>query len=228
MVAVSDTRIANMALSHLGARHTIESLTEVSTEAEAAELWYEFSRLQTLELHDWSFARRRVVLTTHSEAIPTASNTPLAGVWAFKYTYPENCVAIRKIQNPLAPPLDAVPFSIELNIDGNEKVILTNMDSAVAVYTFDQMEPSLYSPGFVLALSYALAANMAFSLTGKISLEKSMLQKFFAIVGLAGAENANEGVDPPPRDADWIRARSGAGRTVGTAQSWTANPDGTN
>lgn len=63
MVAISDTRIANMALSHLGARHTIENLSEVSTEAEAAELWYEFSRLQTLESHDWGFARRRIVLT---------------------------------------------------------------------------------------------------------------------------------------------------------------------
>lgn len=227
MVAISTTRIANMALSHLGARHTIESLIEVTTEAEAAELWYEFSLLQTLESHDWGFARRRVVLTTHSEAIPTTSNTPLAGVWAFKYVYPENCVAVRKIQNPLAPPLDAVPFEIELNIDGNEKVILTNMENAVAVYTFDQQEPSLYSAGFVLALSYALAANMAFSITGKVSLEKVMFQKFFTVVGIAGAENANEGVRPPPRDADWVRARHGVS-TVGTGQSWRALPDGSN
>lgn len=228
MVAISETRIASMALSHIGARHDIENLAEVSTEAAAADLWYEFSRLQTLEAFDWTFARRRVQLTEHSEAIPTTSNTPLAGVWAFKYRYPPNCVTVRKIQNPFAPPLDAVPFEIELNNDGTEKVILTNMDTAVCVFTFDQTEVSLYSPGFVLAFSFALASNIAFTLTGKLSIEKSMFEKFLTAAGTAGAANLNEGVRPPPRDADWIRARAGGGATVGTGQSWSAFPDGSN
>lgn len=227
MASISKTRIANMALSHVGAENDIESLSEVTVEAAAVELWYDYSLQQTLEAFDWSFARKRVVLTLHGDVISTTANEPLAGVWGFRYKYPNDCVVVRKMQHPNAPPDDAIPFEIELSLAGNEKTILTNAENAVAVYTFFQEAVNLFSPGFVLALSFAIATNIAFTLTGKMSLEKAMLAKFIHFVGIAAANSLNEAVRPPPRDADWIRDRTGAGSsTVG--QDWRPFADGNN
>ena len=150
---ISDVIIANMALSHVGAKSTIEAIGEASTEGRVIDLWFEFSRKQTLEGHDWNFARKRRTLTTHAE-------DPPEGVWGFRYVYPGDCVAARKIENPTASaPLvwiqnftdpetrgDAIPFEVEMNDAGNEKTILTNLDDAKLVYTFDQTDAGVYSP----------------------------------------------------------------------------------
>lgn len=227
MASISKTRIANMALSHVGAENDIESLSEVSVEAAAVELWYDYSLQQTLEAFDWSFARKRIVLTLHGDTISTTANEPLAGVWGFRYKYPNDCVVVRKIQHPNAPPDDAIPFEIELSLKGDEKTILTNAENAVAVYTFFQEAVHLFSPGFVLAFSFAIATNIAFTLTGKLSLEKVMFHKFVQFVGIAAANALNEAVRPPPRDADWIRNRTGGGSsTVG--QDWRPFANGNN
>ncbi|KKK98232.1 hypothetical protein LCGC14_2644810 [marine sediment metagenome] len=208
---ISETRIANMALSHVGTKSHIESLSEASPEAKECSLWYDFSRLQILAAYDWSFARLRTQLALHSDTIPTTSNTPLAGVWGFRYQYPANCLAVRKIQNPNAPPDDALPFEIELSLDGHEKTILTNEEDAVCVYTFDQKSVNLYSGAFVSTFSHLLAAHIAYALTGKNTIVQRELQIYSNLLIGAGSIDANEGVSPPPRDTDWIRARGTIG-----------------
>ena len=227
MVEISDTLIANMALTHVGAENDIEELLEETVEAKACNTWYGFSLLQTLEAYDWSFARRRAVLTLHGDTISTTAQQPLAGVWGFRYVYPADCVVLRKMQHPNAPPDNALPFEIELSLDGNEKTIVTNVENAVAVFTFNQTAANLYTPGFVLALSYALAVNIAYTLTAKITVSKEMERRFGIAIGHAAANMLNEAVEKPPRDAAWIRDRTGAGTgTVG--QDWRPFADGSN
>ncbi len=227
MPEISDVIIANMALTHIGAENDIESLDEQTVEAKAIRTWYDFSLQQALEAFDWSFARSRIVLTLHADTISTTSNQPLAGVWGFRYSYPPNCVTVRKIQHPNAPPDNALPYQIELNLDRTEKTIVTNVENAVAVYTFVQTAANLYTPGFVLGLSFALAANIAFTLTGKLSVKKAMTTDFVLAINIAAANMLNEEVEKPPRDADWIRDRSGKGTgTVG--QDWRPFADGNN
>ncbi len=228
MAEISKEIIVNMALAHIGDRSNVEDLAgEQTTEAEQGRLWYDYSRQQVLESHDWNFARRRVAGTLHADTIPTTAHQPWAGTWGFRYRYPANCLAMRKVQHPSAPPADAVPFDIELSIAGTEKTILTNMENAVLVYTFDQERSELYTPGFVLAFSLFLASNMSFSLSGKLSLAQTLTKRAFQAVGVAAANMANEQVSPPPRDADWVRARSG-GAASGGRPDWTAYPDGQN
>jgi len=218
MPTISDTRIANMALSHVGSRANIESLDdEVSTEAKVCRLWFDFSRTQTLEAFDWNFARVRVVLTTHGEAAPD-------GVWGFRYVYPGDCVSARKLENPTGtvsgqtgvwvsnfstPAIrgDAIPFEIEMNAAGNEKTILTDLSDATLVYTFEQKSMALWSPLSVEAIALALASHISFTLTGKVKLSQNLAQTFQNIMLLAPASNANEFVDKPPRDAEHIRGR---------------------
>ena len=204
---VSDTGIANMALSHVGAKSTIENLEEKSAGARQCRIWYDYSRIMVLEAHDWNFARKRRTLALHGDTISETSSDPLAGVWGYRYEYPDDCVMARKIQNPNAPPGDATPFAVEGSLSGSEKTILTDLQDAVLVYTWDQASTNMFSPQFVLALSHLLAHHIAFSLTGNRKIKIDELKIFQGLVVVAAGANANEGVEPPPRDADWIRAR---------------------
>ncbi len=218
MPTISDTRIANMALSHVGTRSSIESLEdEISNEAEVCRLWYEFSRRQTLEGFDWNFARKRITLTKHSEDPPD-------GVWGFRYVYPADCIVARKLENPTGtvegqtgrwiadfstPEVrgDAIPFEVETDSTGQTKSILSNLSDAKLVYTFEQLDTGLYSPLFVEALSRALGSHIAFTLTGKLALANALANSFTNAMFTASASSANEQVAKPPRDADFIRGR---------------------
>ena len=201
MATISKVRIANMALSHVGTKSTIESLTEDSAEAHECDLWYDYCRLQALEAYDWNFARKRQTLALHSD-------DPPEGVWGFRYQYPADCVALRNIVNPLGPDADAIPFEVEMNDTGETKTILTDMEDAVMAYTFNQSVTVMYSPFFVMTFSYLLAHHIAFSLTGKTKIRDTMIGIYDNLILTAPAHNANERVGKPPRDADWIRGRS--------------------
>lgn len=204
---ISPVGIANMALSHIGAKSTIESFTENSSAAKQANIWYDYSRLQVLEAYDWSFARKRRTLALHGDTISETAADPLAGVWGFRYSYPDDCVATRKIQNPNAPPDDAVPYDIETSLDGQQKTILTNLESAVLVYTWDLTNTDMFSVLFVSALSHLLAHQIAFSVTGERKIKITELNIYEGVLARAMAISANQSVDAPPREAPWIRAR---------------------
>jgi hypothetical protein len=189
-----------MALSNIGTRSTIASFDENSTEAKECKLWYDFSRTQALEAFDWSFARRRLALALHGDDAPEMR-------WSFRYQYPANCIAARYIENPLGPTADAVPFEIELSEDGNTKSLLTNQEDAVLVYTSDMTQTTMYTSHFVETLSHLLAFHIAIQLTGKRSIKSDMAQMYSALLRAAPAQNANERVGAPPREAEWIRSR---------------------
>ena len=209
MVDRSPATIANMALAHIGQRHSVEDLeTDSSPEAVTCRLWYNEARLAALQAHDWTFARKRVSATAHADTISEVDGQPYVGTWGFRYRYPDNCAAVREIQSAVSPPEDAIPFEIELNLVGNERTILTNQGEAVIVYTFDQKATALFSPAFVSALSLLLGHYIAFTITGKRSVSNDMLKKYQQMVGAAAAHDGNEGMRKPPRDAEWIRGRA--------------------
>ena len=200
MATISSVKIANMALSHVGAKSSIESFTENSAEARQVNLWYDYSRLQALEAFNWNFARKRITLAVHSEAAPT-------DIWAYRYQYPADCILVREIANPAGKLADAVPFDIEVDATGNEKTILTDVQDAKLVYTFDVTAPSLFSAFFVEVLSHLLAYHITFSITGDLKLKAAQLQIYMALMNKAPAHNANEAMGAAPREAPWIRGR---------------------
>lgn len=192
--------IANMALSAIGARSTIASLNENSSEGAACKLWYDFSRLQTLAAYDWSFARKRVALTE-------STDDPVEGVWLYRYIIPTDCVAMRYIWNPLGRAADAVPFDTELSDDGT-RTILTNMEDAILVYTSDVSSLSLFTPFFIDALATYLGFRICVTITGDLNKRNAMAQQFVSMMRVAPSQDANESMDEAPRDAEAIRARN--------------------
>lgn len=199
LAGMSDIKIANLALSHLGVSATIQSFTERSTEASVTSLWYDFARLQVLESHDWSFARKVVTLALHDDAA--------SGLWTYRYQRPADCVIIRTLVNPLGRSMDAVPFQLENSDNGETETILTDLEDATCRYTFNASAPNLFQPGFIQSLSYLLAHYAAMPLTNSQDLQAIMLNSYIRSQRNAAAMNSNEAVGDVPRDADWIRER---------------------
>tara|TARA_R110000851_G_scaffold157194_4_gene300004 strand:+ start:12811 stop:13419 length:609 start_codon:yes stop_codon:yes gene_type:complete len=199
LAGMSDVKIANLALSHLGVSATIQSFAERSTEASVTNLWYDFARLQVLETHDWSFARKVVTLAAHSDAP--------SGLWTYRYQRPADCVVVRTVLNPFGRLADAIPFALENSDNGETETLLTDLNEAQIRYTFNATAPSLFSAAFITSLSYLLAHYSAMSLTNSEALQNSMLQRFLGSQRQAAAMNANEAVGDEPRDAEWIRSR---------------------
>ena len=182
MPSISKVKISNMALSHIGARSTIESMDEDSSEANVCNLWYDWARVQALETD------------------PTVN-------WLYRYGYPSDCVSTRYIENPAGWEADALPFEVELNSAGTLKTILTDEEDAEMVYTMDLQSTALFTPLFVDAISWRLAAAIAFQLTGDGSIEEKALNKFYLTLSSAAARNAGGTVDRAPRDSEFIRGR---------------------
>lgn len=199
MATIDQVTICNMALTNIGAS-TIEAIDEGSPASNACQTWYAYSRLQALEVQDWNFARRRQTLTLIEE-------DPVEGIWLYRYQYPSDCVFFRRIQNPLGDYVDPIPFEVEVDSDLNAKSILTNQETPQGVYTFDQTVTSIYSPLFVSLLSFALASNIAYTLTGKQEMRKTMVELFNGIAKSAPAANANEQMAEAPPDTEWITGR---------------------
>lgn len=199
MANTSNVQIANMALSLIGAKSKIESLDEKSPEAAECKLWFEHARSQALEGFDWSFARKRLQLGLHGDDPPDT--------WVYRYDYPADCVAMRKLENPVGRQADAVPFQIETSDNGSQKTILTDLEEAIGVYTFEQKANALYTLHFVDTFAASLAFRIAMPLTGKKAERNNALALFQALLVAAPAQNANEEVEDKPREAEHIRAR---------------------
>ncbi len=205
---ISRTGISNMALSHVGADPIENFDADSKIEGKQCRLWYDYSRRMVLEAHDWNFARIRLTAALHANTISETSTAPLAGIWSYRYQYPGDCLIMRKVQNPQAPPSDSTPFDIELSLDGSQRTVVTNMEDAVFVYTFDQEAISTFSSIFVLSLSHLLAHHVAFSLARKNSIKKDHLLLYQNSLPAATAISANEAVGAPPREAEWVRGRA--------------------
>lgn len=205
-MSISNVTISNMSLSHLGTNSSIESMTEASSEANQANLWYDYSLRQVLEAYDWSFSRKRMSMAL-LENISDTDTDPAYYEWVYRYQYPSDCLAMRKISNPNGITDDAIPFEVEASEDNQTRTVFTNMEDAIAVYTFLNTSPAMYSAHFIETLSVLLAHRMAFSITGSRTVASDMMSLYQGMIRVAPAHDANERMDPPPRDAEWVRGR---------------------
>lgn len=201
MATVSKTTIANLALSHIRDEARVENIeTDSRPQAKTANAWYDPARRQALADFDYGFARKRLALALHSEDPPAE--------WAYRYQYPSDCVAPRRVQNPLGRRKAPPPFEIEQAGDGTLS-ILSDVADAVLVYSRDAEAVALFPPHFVLALSYLLAHFIAGPLTGKKSIQDTALAQYNMAANTGAAHEGTataSGTEPSP-EAEWIEGR---------------------
>ncbi len=110
------------------------------------------------------------------------------------------------------------PFVISTDQDsaGNTiKVLLTNQDQAIFVYTADIEDPNMWDPEFTEAFVYTLAARLCGPLTGDKNLTKIYMQEAQQAILQARLVDATESPARPEHTPDWIRVRGVMGTEEG-------------
>lgn len=190
--------LCNLAISHCQSQGFIADFaTDATPQGVLCRLHYDPVRQSTLEAHPWNFATRRQALAPLGETVPD---------WDFAYAWPAGALTARDILKD-SPDDDPIPFEVALRENGEVRCILTDRANAVLRFTRDVEQPALFSPLFVQAFSWALAASIAPAFTTDRGVQQACLTISQNYINAARTADANEGEREEPREADWIRAR---------------------
>lgn len=188
--------IANMALAHLGEEPAITSLDAPPSggaHAKKAAIFYPIARDALLEMHDWHFATRRIVLAELDEDTLDDGGERPAG-YTYGYSFPAECVKIQRV-TPVEATDDtnSQDFLVE-TLESGDKVVWTNVEDACAIYTKFVTDTTKFSPLFRSALAHMLASHLAGPIIkgreGR-SVAAEHLKHALLVVGQAGASDAN-------------------------------------
>lgn len=249
MVAPSD--IANRALSEIGSRTLISSFTESSPAAAQCRLQYDAVREQVLRAAPWGFTRKTVTLTTLGQLLTTPPGSPYP--WLNQYLYPPDCIKFRYILvNPAAfvtttnvpdvsvarplfvpwtMPNRAWRFTVAMDDSTTppRRVLLSNVPSAIGVYTANVEDPDLWDPLFTDAFVMALANKLVIPLSGNVQMKQQYAQLAEQAILKARVADANEALPRADVTVDWMVTRGigyggfngvGAGVGYGVYDGW--------
>lgn len=232
--------LCRRALLQIGARATIASLDEGSTESVACSVLYTPVYEQLARSAYWNCLRQTETLSLLAAAKGTPENPdgttlPLPPVpWLYQYQAPSNNLDVRYLipdfinttnQNQLTtvnnetmsclPVSGQVDFAVAYATDTNNnplQVILTNLSQAVCVYTVNQPNPIIFDSLFEQAIVASLAAFLVPALSLNISLMQMSIKSAEAAISMARVRDGDEGFTTQNRQADWIVARSSGSR----------------
>jgi len=193
---VSKVSILNLAYAGIGHKAFIQSIDEASVEARYGKLYYDVARRATLRAHPWNFATVRVNLALLGDG---------PAPWTYMYVLPTGCVKARYIVSSL--PGVKIPFEVGLSADGTTRVLYTNQEDAVLVFTFDVENDLLFDATFIDAFAFGLAYRLAPTIAPSKSQEAAT--KFMNAMRMAQAADASEGEAEEPAAPDWLEARLG-------------------
>jgi len=197
----SEVQICNLALSHLGVGKEIASLTENSSEAAACNRFFTIVRDNVLRDHPWSFATKFLTLAL-VESNPTTE-------WGYSYTYPVDCLFFRRILSGIRNDTRQSRASSRITSSTASLMIYTDVQDAVAEYTFRETNSERFSAGFTMAFSYLLAEAIAPQVSGgdPFNLKAAAARSYILALTRAEANDINEQQDEEHPEAEAIRAR---------------------
>ena len=209
-MAISRTRIFNMALNELGVSAPIQN-AEAQDDNRAIILrnFYETARDEVLKAFDWNFAERYRILTpTNDECLDPN--------YSYVYDYPNDCLSARELFERYDEVSDIknIPsgiglkkkFKLSSNDDG-QKVILANISPAVLRYTRKVEKEVFFDPEYATALSLYLAGLVGKAITGSEDKANAALKKYWDKVRLGTVSNASEGQEVDEDNSTYLDVR---------------------
>ncbi|MEM7741147.1 MAG: hypothetical protein AAF225_10140 [Pseudomonadota bacterium] len=202
-MAVSTTDIANQALSHIKNSTRISSFDEPTPEVDLIKLHYDTCRDEVMAASNWGFASATVA----AMPLPTT-----VGQWAYAYSRPSDAIALRNIlrtgETTQTSPENRIAYAEVAGPTDGTVAIVTDEPIAWIEYTRRIENPSAYTPDFVTALGYRLAAAIAPALTKAKGASREMMELYAQALGSARARDKNSRrvlISPRPSG---IRART--------------------
>lgn len=178
--------ICNSALIKVGAQRIL-SLTDANERARVMNEQYQKVRDELLYSHPWNFAIARAALS------PVAA--PEFG-FSNAFQLPTDC--LRVVETDL-------PKDAKWDIEGSKFVC--NYSEVRIKYIKRSTDTSRYSAAFCEALSFRLAADIAYQLTQSTSLADSLWQKAEQRLALARTFDAQESQGDRVYSDTWLNAR---------------------
>jgi hypothetical protein len=202
--------IYNMAISLVGGRKLLSTISDVLPETEQCNLWYAASRDYAFRMAYWPELRATATLSLVSQNdfadAWTSADPPLP--WRFAYTRPANMFAMRYVLEAAA--MNSQPNPKRWDFAQHDTLILTNAEAAVGVYTVLRTDPAAWGPHLAQTVANVLASNIATALSGKLEIGNALLQRAQLIANTAMGVQANTDqqtlLDP---ESEILQARSG-------------------
>jgi hypothetical protein len=234
--SASIVSLCNRSLGSIGARSTIASLSENSTEAIQCNIFYQPTFEQVARSARWGCLRQEAPLTLLAAAAgtpenPTGFTLPIPQQpWLYSYAEPVDCLFVRGLMpnnpqtgtsNPpattasISAPLYAgydgsIPFKVSYTTDssGNPiRIILTNLTQAICVYTVNQPNPIIFDSLLEEAVVSSLAAFLVPALSLNMPLMQMAIKRAEAAIVMARTADGNETPVSQDHLPDWISAR---------------------
>lgn len=186
-MAVSTTSISNAALAKVGG-NLITSIDDGSIEATLCKERFDAVLDYMLEDHEWNFAIERASLAR-------LATTPAYG-YDYEFQLPSNPYCLRVVERE-----DNYPFKIE------GRKLLCDEDTCNIKYVKRIEELTDLSPEFVEAVTYSLAIEILYYITGSLSLKAALEQELMIVLRKAKTRDANQGTPKVQKDGTWITYR---------------------
>jgi hypothetical protein len=196
--------ITNRALEQIGVQAQIIGFppADNSPAAQAASVLYQPAVEMVLREGDWDFGSQTVALTL----LKTAQNPPVdpwdetqpVPPWRFEYLYPLgqanqiSAIYVRGLRpdpngfqggDPYEPGPILFKVAFDIDLDSQAKVILTDLESALAICTVAPPE-SAWDSIFQEAVVRTLASSFAMALAGRPDFSRVKLEESFSIIGV--------------------------------------------
>jgi hypothetical protein len=213
----SQIDIVNLALTHLGCR-LIASMQENSEAARRAGVVWGPAVDEVLREHAWNFS-------TIIQPLALAANDTVMG-WSYVYAYPAKCLKVRRVLNqaifdnissdPTGDDMDfwgrmrtrAQDFREMIGPTTGNQILVSQLSSAYAEFTYAMYDVSRWDSQFVKAMSFKLAAELAPHLTGKEDRAAAMEAKCKDQISDAKRIDLSEGQDKARASSVFVESRT--------------------
>jgi hypothetical protein len=176
--------IGNMALANLGSP-PVQDFNQTNVSSRALKLRYDEARLQALSATLWNFASRwKVGVELDIDPKPP---------WTRVYNYPADALRVHEIQRSSVDEKN-IPFEVTDRMDATGKLIHTDQEAPVFIYTVDKEDVTTFDWDFITALSWLLAHKIAMPVTKSTKLRDDSMKMWLALADSAVANTKNEGV----------------------------------
>lgn len=198
-MAYSELQLYNLAVDAVGGTGTIETIDEVSREAELCSRWFKPVRDQVLRAAHWHSAKKFARLAEIAERTEDTweVGNPTPG-YQYGFALPSDCIIPRFLTN-----YQRFDYSI---FDANRHMISVATESPVLCYTA-KISPALFDEGLARAVYTALAAFICEPLTGASNKARMRLQEANDAILTARDQNAEMSLQPVAHIPDFIAAR---------------------
>ncbi|NCB43094.1 MAG: hypothetical protein EOM59_10805 [Clostridia bacterium] len=193
--------ICNLALGHLGMRAITTTMLTANTDpsAIACNNFYDPARDDTLSEISWSFATVR-------EALTVTTDTVLG--WDYIYTYPKNAMTVWCVfDESTVDEKYKQNFEVIYLPSSEKKVVCSDLSDAYSDYTYKVTDTTIYSPKFIMAMSYRLAAAMAHTLTGSVDVGLKLVELHNSVISEAKRIGNVEKIRIPKQTSSYQSSR---------------------